>query len=41
MTIYNVFKQEREAATKLIWWVVGLAVGFGLLTALANQLAGV
>lgn len=41
MTIYNVFKQEREAATKLIWWVVGLAVGFGLLTALAGQLSGV
>lgn len=41
MTIYNVFKQEREAATKLIWWVVGLAIGFGLLTALANQLNNV
>ena len=41
MTIYNVFKQEREAATKLVWWVVGLAIGFALLTILANQLAGV
>lgn len=41
MTIYNVFKQEREAAIKLVWWVVGLAIGFALLTILANQLEGV
>ena len=36
VVIYNLFKQEREAATKLIWWVVGLAVGFGLMTALTS-----
>lgn len=41
MVIYNVFKQEREAAIKLIWWVVGLAVGFALMTALSNMLQGV
>ena len=41
IVIYKLFKQEREAATGLIWWVVGLAVGFGLMTALANQLASV
>lgn len=41
VSIYNVFKQEREAATRLLWWVVGLAVGFGLMTALAAQLEGV
>lgn len=41
IVIYNLFKQEREAASKLIWWVVGLAVGFGIMTALANQLSSV
>lgn len=41
MVIYNLFKQEREAATKLIWWVVGLAVGFGLMTALSGMLQGI
>lgn len=41
MVIYNLFKQEREAAIKLVWWVVGLAVGFALMTALSNMLQGV
>lgn len=41
VAIYNLFKQEREAATKLIWWFVGLAVGFAVLLALGNQLAGI
>ena len=41
LVVYKLFKQEREAASGLIWWVVGLAAGFGLMTALVSQLQGV
>lgn len=36
MVIYNVFKGEREAASKIAWWVVGLALGFTLVTVVVN-----
>lgn len=32
MVIFNLFKGERDAAGKLGWWVVGLAIGLGILT---------
>jgi len=31
MVIYNIFKQERDAAQKAIWWVVGLAAGYAAI----------
>lgn len=34
MVIFNLFKGERDAAGKLGWWVVGLAIGIGILTIL-------
>ena len=36
IVIFQVFKGEREAAQKLAWWVVGLTLGFTLLTVVAN-----
>lgn len=32
IVIFQVFKGEREAAQKLAWWVVGLTLGFTLMT---------
>lgn len=36
IVIFNVFKGEREAATKIAWWVAGLTIGFALLTVVKN-----
>lgn len=36
IVIFQVFKGEREAAQKLAWWVVGLTLGFTLLTVVSN-----
>ena len=36
IVVFNLFKGEREAAQKIAWWVVGLALGFALLTVVAN-----
>lgn len=36
IVIFNVFKGEREAATKIAWWVAGLTIGFVLLTVVKN-----
>ena len=33
--VINILKGEREAASKIAWWVVGLAIGFGALTVVA------
>ena len=32
MVIFNIFKGEREAASKIAWWVAGLTLGFVLIT---------
>lgn len=32
MVIFNIFKGEREAATKIAWWVAGLTLGFILIS---------
>lgn len=37
MAIANVVKGEREAAGKLAWWVVGIALGFGFVTILQSM----
>lgn len=34
--VINLLKGEREAASKIGWWVVGLAIGFGAITVVAN-----
>ena len=39
IVIFQVFKGEREAAQKLAWWVVGLTLGFTLLTVVQNLIA--
>ena len=31
VVVYNIWKQERDAAKKAIWWVVGLAAGWAAL----------
>lgn len=31
VVIYNIWKQERDAAQKAIWWVVGLSAGWAAL----------
>ncbi len=36
MAIYQLMKGERDAAQKLAYWVVGLALGFALLTVVLN-----
>lgn len=36
MVIFNIFKGEREAATKIAWWVAGLTLGFVLITVVAS-----
>lgn len=36
IVIFQVFKGEREAAQKLAWWVIGLTLGFTLLTVVSN-----
>lgn len=36
VVIYNVFKQERDAAQKAIWWVVGLAAGWAAMTVVGS-----
>ncbi len=36
VVIYNIFKQERDAAQKAIWWVVGLAAGWAAMTVVGN-----
>ena len=36
VVIYNIWKQERDAAQKAIWWVVGLAAGWAALTVIGN-----
>lgn len=36
IVIFQVFQGEREAAKKLAWWVVGLTLGFSLLTVVSN-----
>lgn len=36
MVIFNVLKGEREAAQKMAWWVVGLSVGFAMLSIIPN-----
>ena len=36
IVVFNLFKGEREAAQKVAWWVVGLALGFALLTVVAT-----
>ena len=32
--VLKFMKEEREAATKLIWWLLGLAIGFAMLSVL-------
>lgn len=39
IVIFQVFKGEREAAQKLAWWVVGLTLGFTLLTVVSNLIS--
>lgn len=41
MVIFNLFKAEREAAQKVGWWVVGLALGFALMSVVASRVAQV
>ncbi len=36
MVIFNILKGEREAAQKIAWWVVGLTIGFVLITVVKN-----
>lgn len=36
IVIFKVFKGDREAAEKLAWWIVGLTLGFVLLTVVKN-----
>lgn len=36
MVIFNLFKGERDAAGKLGWWVVGLAIGIGILSIIGS-----
>ena len=36
IVIFQVFQGEREAAKKLAWWVLGLTLGFTLLTVVSN-----
>ena len=36
IVIFQVFKGEREAAQKLAWWVVGLTLGFTLLSVVSG-----
>lgn len=32
MAVINVLKGEREAASKIAWWVIGLALGFAFVS---------
>lgn len=41
LVIFNVFKGEREAAQKIGWWVIGLALGFALISVVASRIAAV
>lgn len=36
LAIFNVMKGEREAAQKLGYWVIGLALGFALISVVSN-----
>ena len=36
MVVFRVLKEEREAATKLIWWLIGIVLGFTFLTIVSN-----
>lgn len=36
MAIYQLMKGERDAAQKLAYWVVGLALGFALISVVLN-----
>lgn len=36
IVIFQVFKGEREAASKIAWWVAGLTLGFVLLSVVGN-----
>lgn len=36
VVIYNIWKQERDAAQKAIWWVVGFAAGWAGLMLVGN-----
>lgn len=38
LVVFNILKGEREAAQKIGWWVVGLALGFALISVVANQI---
>lgn len=38
LAIINVMKGEREAATKIAWWVIGLTVGFAFITIIKNYI---
>lgn len=40
MVIFNMFKGEREAASKLGWWVAGFAIGFVLIEVVKNVVGG-
>ena len=41
MVVFNLFKGEREAAQKIGWWVVGLALGFALISVVATRVASI
>lgn len=40
LAIFNLIKGEREAAQKIGYWVVGLALGFALITVVVNVVSG-
>lgn len=40
VVVYNIWKQERDAAQKAIWWVVGLAAGWAALYAIGSLVGG-
>lgn len=39
LVVFNIIQGERDAAKKAGWWVVGLALGFAVLTILGNMSA--
>lgn len=41
LAVFNLMKGEREAAQKIGYWVVGLAIGFALLSVIATRIQGV
>lgn len=41
MAIINVMKGEREAASKIAWWVIGLGLGFAFITIIVNRFSAV